>query len=85
MKKSDLADKMVSWVVELSEYDITFEFRSVIKYQLLLDFLVELSLHTVVELYEEWVLFVYGLSNLKGNGANTVLEGPREMILEQSL
>lgn len=34
---------------------------------------------------EQWVLSVDGSSNLKGSGARIVLEGPGEMILEQTL
>lgn len=52
----------------MSKYDITFESKSAIKSHPLAKLLVELSLPTTVELSEKWVLFVYGSSNLKGNG-----------------
>jgi len=32
-----------------------------------------------------WLLFVDGSSNLNGSGAEIVLEGPGDMLIEQSL
>lgn len=53
LKKPDLAEIMVSWAIELSKYDIMFESKSALKSHLLSDFLVKLSLPTIVELIEE--------------------------------
>jgi len=32
-----------------------------------------------------WLLSVDGSSNLKGSGAGIILEGPRDVLIEQSL
>lgn len=44
LKKLDLVGRMVSWVVELSEYDIQYIFRGNIKSHVLANVLVEFSL-----------------------------------------
>ena len=42
LQKLDLAGRMVTWSVELFEFDIRYEFRTAIKAQALVDFLVEM-------------------------------------------
>ncbi|XP_039687900.1 uncharacterized protein [Medicago truncatula] len=85
LSKPDLAGRMVSWAVELSEYDILFAPRNSIKSQVLADFMVEFSspIETTTPLV--WTLSVDGSSNLKGSGAGIVLEGPGDLLIEQSL
>lgn len=85
LMKSDLAGRMVTWAVELSEYDIQFSPRTSIKSQALADFMVELSTSGVVEDHSIWVFHVDGSSNLKGSGVGLVLEGLEDFILEYSL
>ena len=81
-KKPDLAGRMVSWAVELSEYEISFSPRTSIKSQSLADFMVELVSPPGKDSTQRWILSVDGSSNLKGSGAGVVLEGPGEMVLE---
>src|ERR1051325_7006097 len=76
---------MVSWAVELSEYEISFSPRTSIKSQSLADFMVELTSLPGEAPTQKWILSVDGSSNLKGSGAGVVLEGPRGMVLEYSL
>lgn len=52
LKNPNLAGKMVSWSLELLEYDITFTSRNIISSQVLVDFLIELSWLTSEELPE---------------------------------
>ena len=68
-----------------SEYDIEFVPQSNIKSQMLVDFLVELSASASEESSSRWTPFVDGSFNLKGSGAEIVLEGPGDLILEYSL
>ena len=42
LQKPDLAGRMVTWLIELSEFDIQYEPRATIKAQALADFLVEM-------------------------------------------
>ena len=76
---------MVSWIVEFSEHDIDFVPQSSIKYQVLVDFLVELSVPASEESSGRWTLSMDGSSNLKGSGVGIVLEGPSDLVLEYSL
>ena len=43
LRKPDLAGRMVAWLVELSEFDITYIPRRAIKSQALADFVLELA------------------------------------------
>ncbi|RDX68077.1 hypothetical protein CR513_52972, partial [Mucuna pruriens] len=84
LRKPDLAGRMMAWSVQLSEFDITFENRGPIKAQALADFITELT--TEQEQAEgEWYLSVEGSSNQTGSGAGVILEGPNEILVEQSL
>lgn len=75
---------MIAWSVELSEFELEYEPREPLKVQCLSDFAAELSSEPNVEL-EWWVLYVDGASNVRGSGAGVILEGPRDLVLEQSL
>jgi len=84
LRRPDLASRMVGWAVELSKYNIQCEARESIKAQCLADFVNELV--GVPDLNEgAWILSVDGSSNGKGGGADIVLQGPNNLLLEQSL
>jgi len=82
LQKIDLAGRMSSWAVELSEFNIHYEPRGPIKAQCLLDFVNDLQ-HTPTE--DPWTLHVDGSSNPKGAGVGIVLEGPNDILIEKSL
>jgi len=82
LQKPDLAGRMSSWVVELSEFNIHYELHGPIKAQCLLDFVNDLQ-HTPIE--HQWTLHVDGSSNPKGAGAGIELEGPNDILIEKSL
>lgn len=54
------------------------------KAQCLSDFVAELSPEPSVDSVW-WTLYVDGASNVKGNGARIILEGPGDLVLKQSL
>lgn len=83
LQKPDLARRMISWSIELSEYRIAYEPRGSIKAQVLSDFLVELT-SPAEDIVKEWILSVDSASNVKGIGAGVVLEGLDGMLLVQS-
>jgi ribonuclease HI len=83
--KPDLARRMVAWSIELSEYDIQFVPRGSIKSQVLADFVVELTSPAQEHPHFVWLLSVDGSYNLKGSGAGIILEGPDDILIEQSL
>jgi len=82
LQKPDLAGRMSSWAVELSEFNIRYEPHGPIKAQCLLDFVNDLQ-QTPIE--DQWTLHVDGSSNPRGVGANIVLEGPNDILIEKSL
>jgi len=73
---------MSSWAVELSEFNIRYEPHSPIKAQCLLDFVNDHQ-HTPEE--DQWTLYVNGSSNPKDVGADIILEGPNDILIEKSL
>nr|KYP41659.1 Retrovirus-related Pol polyprotein from transposon 17.6 [Cajanus cajan] len=84
LRKPELAGRMVSWSIELSQFDIRFKPRGPIKAQSLADFLNEFT-STVNPDAHLWTLHVDGSSNQQGSGAGIILEGPGHVVVEQSL
>jgi len=82
LQKPDLAGRMSSWAVELSEFNIRYESHGPIKAQCLLNFVNDLQ-HTPTE--DQWMLHVDGSPNPKGADAGIVLEGPNDILIEKSL
>jgi len=82
LQKLDLARRMSSWAVEMSEFNIRYEPHGPIKAQCLLDFINDLQ-HTPTE--DQWTLHEDGSSNLKGVSAGIVLEGANDILIEKSL
>jgi len=82
LQKPDLAERLSSWAVELSEFNIRYEPHGPIKAQSLLDFINDLQ-DTPIE--DQWTLHVDGSSNPKGVGAGIVLEGSNDILIEKSL
>ncbi|XP_061344701.1 uncharacterized protein LOC133290607 [Gastrolobium bilobum] len=92
LHKPDLAGRMMSWAIELSEYQITYEPRTAIKAQALTDFIAEMTQHSppknqamVTPLSEVWKLYVDGSSNAKGSGAGMIIENLDGVAIEHSL
>ncbi|WP_338309922.1 RNase H-like domain-containing protein, partial [Bradyrhizobium sp. TM233] len=69
LQKPDLSGRLVSWSVELSEYDIQYEPRGQVTIQSLIDFVAELTPTEGEKTQGEWVLSVDGSSNNTGSGA----------------
>ena len=84
LRRPDLAGRMVGWLVELSEFHIRCEARGATKAQCLADFVNELAGQTELNV-NTWTFFVDGSSNTKGGGAGIILQGPNNLLLEQSL
>src|ERR1044072_9132711 len=76
---------MMNWSVELSKFGVAYEPRGAIKAQALSDFVAELSPNQPALTNLVLILSVDGSSNMKGSGAGIVLEGPQEVLVEQSL
>ncbi|KAK4390422.1 hypothetical protein Sango_2105500 [Sesamum angolense] len=68
---------MVEWAIELSEFSIEFHPRSVIKVQVLANFLVELTYDEVSISKPTCSLYVNWSSTSVGSGAGIVLVSPQ--------
>jgi len=88
LQKSEVAERMVRWAVELLEFDVRYEPRGPIKGQVYADFVVELSSRGTQQKEEarfRWVLSVDGSSNQHGSGVGVILEWPNGLLIEQAL
>ena len=81
----------MKWAIELSEFDIRYKPKIVIKGQVLADFVMEF---TPVELAEDtratpdlpiWKLSVDGAANAPGSGARLILTSPEGIDIEYAL
>jgi ribonuclease HI len=76
---------MMTWAVELSQYDISYEPRQAIKAQTALaDFVAEMT-HPGEEPKGSWTIYVDGSSNPKGVGAGILIENDEGVTVEYSL
>nr|XP_025625182.1 uncharacterized protein LOC112717332 [Arachis hypogaea] len=85
LQKPDLARRMITWSIELSQYDIRYEPRQAIKAQVMADFLVEVTGDPTEETGTRWKLHVDGASNQTSGGARIILESPAGVVYEQSI
>jgi len=86
--RPDLVKRMISWSIELLEFDLTFKPSVLIRVQCLADFISKLqglAENAPGKEQETWTLYVDGASNKKGCGAGMVLENLNGVRLEQSL
>ena len=75
---------MVSWSVELLEFNIQYEPRMAIKAQALADFLAKM-MDNMNSPEPRWTLHVDGASSSKGSGAEAILKKEGEIIIELSI
>lgn len=76
---------MVSWSVDLLEYDIQYATRGKLKSQDLPDFVAKLNSPIKEETPSKLALYMDNASNVKGSGVIILLVGPRNIVLEQAL
>ncbi|GKV05557.1 hypothetical protein SLEP1_g17554 [Rubroshorea leprosula] len=87
LHRPECSGRLIKWAVELGEFHITFQQRSSIQAQALVDFVVECtpshdSGNSEAEL---WTLYVDGSSSKKGSGARAVLMGSDNFRSEHAL
>ena len=75
---------MVTWSMELSESNIRYEPKIVIKAQALADFLAEMVNEEVTK-DPSWTLYVDRASSAKGCGARVILEKKEDILVELSI
>jgi ribonuclease HI len=87
LRKLDLSGRLVNWAVELSEFDIEFVPRNVIKGQVLADFVAEFTGVTEGVSPDKglWIIYVDGSATKKSSGAGIVINAPDGKKLYNSL
>ena len=85
MNKLEAARRLIQWAVELSEFDVRYQPRSMIKEQVLVDFIAEFTPNQG-ELDEDkaqrWVVNVDGSSTVYARGIGVILKSPKWDNLE---
>ncbi|XP_072084699.1 uncharacterized protein [Arachis hypogaea] len=80
-----MAGRMMTWAIELSQYDLGYGPQHAIKAQAMADFLVEVTGNPTEDTDTWWKLHVDGASNQTFGGAGIILESPAGVIYEQSV
>ncbi|KAG4907126.1 Hypothetical protein glysoja_046901 [Glycine soja] len=75
---------MVVWFIKLLEFDIQYEPHGPMKTQFMANFLKEFVGNEITT-PNWWTLYVDDASNIKGNRARIILEGPDNITLKQAL
>ena len=84
MTNFDSSGRLLSWAVELSEFDISFHPLTAQKSQILADFIADCS-GQPEEGTNVWTLHVDGASSKNGSGAGVALEGPGGEVFNYAL
>ncbi|XP_025625553.1 uncharacterized protein [Arachis hypogaea] len=84
LQKPDLVGRMMTWAIELSQYDLRYEPRHAIKAQAMAEFLVEVTGDPTEEAGIRWRFHVDGASNQTSGDTGIILESLAGVIYEQS-
>ncbi|KAK1591060.1 hypothetical protein Q3G72_001562 [Acer saccharum] len=94
LQKSEVSGRLTKWVIELSDFDIEYLPKTVVKGQAIADFVAEFT-ETDIEVAKmmvegaekkfQWQLRVDGSSNTYGNGAGIVVSIPEKDSVECAL
>ncbi|GJW25611.1 reverse transcriptase domain-containing protein [Tanacetum coccineum] len=93
MSRPEVARRLQKWSIELGEYDIQYRPRTLVKGQILADFIVErpeydpldAPMEVEEELLDPWTLFTDGSSCVDGFGAGLILTNPEGAELTYAL
>ena len=79
LHKLETSGRLVKWAIEVSEFDIRYKSRTMIKGQVLADFIMEFTSIETIETTQLapdlpiWRLSIDGAANAKGSGAGLIL------------
>ncbi|XP_031254693.1 uncharacterized protein LOC116112724 [Pistacia vera] len=96
LHKPELLGRLMQWMVELSEFDISYQPRTAVKSQALADFIADFTPSTTTQAEREllcmndtspskWTLLVDGSSNVNGSGLGIVLIAPEGDIVQRAI
>ena len=91
LHKPETSGRLMKWAIELSQFDIRYKPKTVIKGQVLADFVMEFmsaepakNAQTMTDL-SIWKLSVDGAANTQGSGAGLILTSPEGINIEYAL
>ena len=91
LHKPETSGRLIKWAIELSEFDIRYKPKTVIKGQILADFVMEFTSAELVEATQMtsdlpiWRLFVDGAANAQGSGVGLILTYLEGIDIEYAL
>ena len=91
LHKPETSGRLMKWAIELSEFDIRYKPKTIIKGQILAEFVMEFtSAEPAGNAHTEtnpsiWKLFLDGASNAQGSGAGLILTSPEGIDIEYTL
>ena len=91
LHKPETSGRLMKWAIELSEFDIRYKPKTVIKGQILADFVMEFTSAEPAEKAQTetnppiWKLSVDGASNAQGSGVGLILTSPEGIDIEYAL
>ena len=91
LHKPETLGRLMKWAIELSEFDIRYKLKTVIKGQILADFVMEFTSAELAEATQAtsdlliWRLSVDGATNAQGSGAGPILTSPEGIDIEYAL
>ena len=91
LHKPETSGRLMKWTIELSEFDIKYKPKTVIKGQVLVDFVMEFTSAEPAKNPQTptdipiWRLFVDGATNAQGRAAGLILTSPERIDIEYAL
>ena len=91
LHKPETSRRLIKWAIELSEFGIRYKPRTVIKGQILADFIMEFTPAKPTETTQLtldlpiWRLSMDGVANAQGSGASLILTSPDGIDVEYEL
>ena len=85
MGRPNTAGRMVQCAVELSQFDVDYRPRTVIKAQALADFVVEFTTSKQDPELDYWMMYTNGLAASGVGGVGVILFSPEKDVLKYSV
>ena len=91
LHKPETSGRLMKWAIELSEFDIRYKPRSIVKGQIFVDFIIEFTPAQTTEATQLapdlllWKLSVDRAANAQGRGAGLILTSPNGIDTEYAL
>ena len=91
LDKPETSGRMMKWAIEMSEFDIRYKPRTVVKGQISTDFIIEFTLAQSTEATQLapdlpiWKLSVDGAANAQGSSVGLILTSPDGIDMEYAL